>query len=173
MLCRLQCAREAIRWRIADALPSSPRHSPSRRRLSRGGKPPVKVWLGGSTPNEITSGLRTSRSEFSLNCFQKGDGARGDTSNECALAAAHKKAPHGRCRAAMMERMKGIEPSTAAWEAAVLPLNYIRVQGCLRCRGGVAPGGNDSILAQRRKMSTLRALFLNPKKRRDSVAFRA
>ena len=25
-----------------------------------------------------------------------------------------------------MERMKGIEPSTAAWEAAVLPLNYIR-----------------------------------------------
>lgn len=28
-----------------------------------------------------------------------------------------------------MERMKGIEPSTAAWEAAVLPLNYIRING--------------------------------------------
>ena len=26
----------------------------------------MKVWLGGSTSNEITSGLRTSRSEFSL-----------------------------------------------------------------------------------------------------------
>jgi hypothetical protein len=25
-----------------------------------------------------------------------------------------------------MERMKGIEPSYAAWKAAVLPLNYIR-----------------------------------------------
>ncbi|CCB64035.1 protein of unknown function [Hyphomicrobium sp. MC1] len=26
----------------------------------------------------------------------------------------------------MMERAKGIEPSYAAWEAAVLPLNYAR-----------------------------------------------
>ena len=26
----------------------------------------------------------------------------------------------------MMERVKGIEPSYAAWEAAVLPLNYTR-----------------------------------------------
>ena len=66
MLCRLQCARFAIRWHIADALPSSPRHSHGRRRLSKGGKPPVKVWLGGSTPNKITSCLRTSRSEFLL-----------------------------------------------------------------------------------------------------------
>ena len=66
MLCRLQCARFAIRWRIADALPSSPRHSHGRRRLSRGGKPPVKVWLGGSTPNEITSCQAASRSKFSL-----------------------------------------------------------------------------------------------------------
>jgi len=28
-----------------------------------------------------------------------------------------------------MERVKGIEPSYAAWEAAVLPLNYTRMQG--------------------------------------------
>jgi hypothetical protein len=27
-----------------------------------------------------------------------------------------------------MERVKGIEPSSKAWEAAVLPLNYTRVQ---------------------------------------------
>ena len=27
-----------------------------------------------------------------------------------------------------MERVKGIEPSYAAWEAAVLPLNYTRVE---------------------------------------------
>ena len=27
----------------------------------------------------------------------------------------------------VVERVKGIEPSYAAWEAAVLPLNYTRV----------------------------------------------
>jgi hypothetical protein len=27
-----------------------------------------------------------------------------------------------------MERVKGIEPSYAAWEAAVLPLNYTRLR---------------------------------------------
>ncbi len=27
-----------------------------------------------------------------------------------------------------MERMKGIEPSYSAWEADVLPLNYIRMK---------------------------------------------
>ena len=35
-----------------------------------------------------------------------------------------------------MERVKGIEPSYAAWEAAVLPLNYTRERyrklGCFR-----------------------------------------
>ena len=30
-------------------------------------------------------------------------------------------------RAVKLERVKGIEPSYAAWEAAVLPLNYTRV----------------------------------------------
>ena len=28
---------------------------------------------------------------------------------------------------AMLERAEGIEPSYAAWEAAVLPLNYARI----------------------------------------------
>jgi hypothetical protein len=33
-----------------------------------------------------------------------------------------------------MERVKGIEPSYAAWEAAVLPLNYTRdIQTKLSC----------------------------------------
>ena len=33
-----------------------------------------------------------------------------------------------------MERVKGIEPSYAAWEAAVLPLNYTRVSSAAgRC----------------------------------------
>ncbi len=27
----------------------------------------------------------------------------------------------------ILERVKGIEPSYAAWEAAVLPLNYTRI----------------------------------------------
>jgi hypothetical protein len=30
------------------------------------------------------------------------------------------------CRGRLLERVKGIEPSYAAWEAAVLPLNYTR-----------------------------------------------
>ena len=30
-----------------------------------------------------------------------------------------------------MERVKGIEPSYEAWEAAVLPLNYTRISGGL------------------------------------------
>ena len=29
-----------------------------------------------------------------------------------------------------VERVKGIEPSYEAWEAAVLPLNYTRVVSC-------------------------------------------
>ena len=33
--------------------------------------------------------------------------------------------------AGIMERVKGIEPSYAAWEAAVLPLNYTRMDGIL------------------------------------------
>ena len=28
----------------------------------------------------------------------------------------------------MLERVNGIEPSYAAWEAAVLPLNYTRIE---------------------------------------------
>jgi hypothetical protein len=31
----------------------------------------------------------------------------------------------------VMERVKGIEPSYEAWEAAVLPLNYTRVEAIL------------------------------------------
>ncbi len=29
-----------------------------------------------------------------------------------------------------MERVKGIEPSSSAWEAAALPLSYTRLRGC-------------------------------------------
>ena len=66
--CYAACNAPASRkeWRIASALHVSPRHSYCRRRLSRGGKPPVKVWLGGSTPNEITSCQGTPRSGCAL-----------------------------------------------------------------------------------------------------------
>src|SRR3569832_539557 len=37
----------------------------------------------------------------------------------------NKKGTTSRCR--MLERVKGIEPSSRAWEAVVLPLNYTRV----------------------------------------------
>ncbi|GEM_PF-1265596 len=33
-------------------------------------------------------------------------------------------------RLAMLERVKGIEPSYRAWEALVLPLNYTRFEMC-------------------------------------------
>ena len=41
------------------------------------------------------------------------------------------------CRAlrAPLERIMGIEPTFAAWEAAVLPMNYIRVAPCRNCTG--------------------------------------
>ena len=38
-----------------------------------------------------------------------------------------------------MERVKGIEPSYAAWEAAVLPLNYTRAGSELSVTGGGLP----------------------------------
>lgn len=36
-----------------------------------------------------------------------------------------------------MERVKGIEPSYEAWEAAVLPLNYTRICGRAKRRLGL------------------------------------
>lgn len=36
---------------------------------------------------------------------------------------------------AALERIMGIEPTFAAWEAAVLPMNYIRVAPCRNCTG--------------------------------------
>src|SRR5438128_4539824 len=54
--------------------------------------------------------------------------ARGMQAGEAGCSAA------GRLR---LERVKGIEPSYAAWEAAVLPLNYTRVGSelSISCRG--------------------------------------
>ena len=47
-----------------------------------------------------------------------------------------------------MERVNGIEPSYAAWEAAVLPLNYTRAQRILRQVAGNEDGeGNARVLA--------------------------
>jgi hypothetical protein len=45
-----------------------------------------------------------------------------------------------------VERVKGIEPSYAAWEAAVLPLNYTRAERCLhQARLAVQIHGGDII----------------------------
>ena len=41
--------------------------------------------------------------------------------------------------AGWVERVKGIEPSYAAWEAAVLPLNYTRNPEELSVSGGELP----------------------------------
>src|SRR3989441_968921 len=39
----------------------------------------------------------------------------------------HARSHAGFCPPAMMERVMGIEPTSAAWEAAGVPLNYTRV----------------------------------------------
>lgn len=44
----------------------------------------------------------------------------------------------GRCLAPL-ERIMGIEPTFAAWEAAVLPMNYIRVAALPGLHRGTAP----------------------------------
>lgn len=36
-------------------------------------------------------------------------------------------AKRGRLQPALLERIAGIEPVTTAWEAVILPLNYIRI----------------------------------------------
>src|SRR5690606_24292477 len=58
-----------------------------------------------------------------------GDGACRLASRQGApgLAAVYGGMP-GRRNARGLERVKGIEPSYAAWEAAVLPLNYTRIR---------------------------------------------
>ena len=43
------------------------------------------------------------------------------------------------CKKAALERAKGIEPSYAAWEAAVLPLNYARERPLSYSGGDVMP----------------------------------
>lgn len=45
------------------------------------------------------------------------------------------------CRALRvpLERIMGIEPTFAAWEAAVLPMNYIRVAALPEFQRGTAP----------------------------------
>jgi hypothetical protein len=49
------------------------------------------------------------------------------------IGAALNSKPHAGFRSTIgnVERVMGIEPTLAAWEAAVLPLNYTRVRGVL------------------------------------------
>src|SRR3954467_6459468 len=62
-----------------------------------------------------------------------------------------------------MERAKGIEPSYAAWEAAVLPLNYARWRSSStakrrcpsRALAGLAQGGNRDPICGRLRIADL------------------
>ena len=56
-----------------------------------------------------------------------------------------------------MERVKGIEPSYAAWEAAVLPLNYARA------------GALDSIRLHRRESNAAGVIYLSKAKIKRSM----
>ena len=55
------------------------------------------------------------------------------------------KAPHQHApkQGFRMERVKGIEPSYAAWEAAVLPLNYTRLGAVFTAAGRAGAIGCD------------------------------
>ena len=55
-----------------------------------------------------------------------GDRQRAEAEEGAPVAAAGFLASATRSRRRWLERVKGIEPSYAAWEAAVLPLNYTR-----------------------------------------------
>ena len=69
-----------------------------------------------------------------------------------------------------MERVKGIEPSYEAWEAAVLPLNYTRdlqanfsasrTQPAVKMTSGLEPALAPGTLA-RRLAGVLRVQFLH------------
>ncbi len=47
---------------------------------------------------------------------------------------------------APVERIMGIEPTCAAWEAAVLPMNYIRVAALPELHGSSVPNGGERVL---------------------------
>ncbi len=74
-------------------------------------------------PANIDRPKAEHRSKNQIRCAVEGDWLAARRSESRSPA----KRPDLR-REAAMERAKGIEPSYAAWEAAVLPLNYARVR---------------------------------------------
>ena len=86
------------------------------------------------------------------------------------MATAPGRAPWAADLAGGLERVKGIEPSYEAWEAAVLPLNYTRVlrykfsasrtQPAVKMTSGLEPALASDTLA-RRLAGVLRVQFLH------------
>src|SRR5690606_30276676 len=74
---------------------------------------------------------------------------------------------HGRRRDGRMERVKGIEPSYAAWEAAVLPLNYTRLSPRFYYGAEQAQPLLGSGIAQRHTAPVLQGGHMN---RRQTIA---
>jgi hypothetical protein len=69
-------------------------------------------------------------------------------------------------RSQSLERAKGIEPSYAAWEAAVLPLNYARILYCLQYFSALLQNrlvrfGSDSAFRRARRLFSHRLPFCN------------
>jgi hypothetical protein len=65
-------------------------------------------------------------------CALRTSGQRGSPAAASAMVR--------RCDERLLERVMGIEPTLAAWEAAVLPLNYTRV--ALRLYAPTVQAGN-------------------------------
>ena len=56
---------------------------------------PCERLVSGSTPNEMTSCLRTSRSEFSLDRLRNRSGVLGDALSSCSAQVSPARPPHG------------------------------------------------------------------------------
>jgi hypothetical protein len=67
-----------------------------------------------------------------------------------------------------LERAKGIEPSYAAWEAAVLPLNYARIRLSLKAEPWHENLGTKTLARKRRTRSLTVTVPINPIARRET-----
>ena len=81
-----------------------------------------------------------------------------DIGVSCVMTGSYTWQTHAGCAGGIgqaLERAKGIEPSYAAWEAAVLPLNYARallLRTCFKCprSGHITTAANPGSFSQYR-----------------------
>lgn len=65
--------------------------------------------------------------DVQLSWFEEGWGVEGGVGGDIIVGVGLKATEYKGLRLEEVERVEGIEPSTKAWEAFVLPLNYTRI----------------------------------------------